>query len=377
MGMVGGGDGALIGAVHRQAAGMTGAIELVAGAFSSDAAASRRFGVELGLAKERAYGDYRQMLDAEAALPEDQRIQCVSIVTPNGSHADIACMALERGMHVICDKPLAGHLEDALRIEAAVRESGLVFGLTHTYTGYPLVVEARERVRSGELGAIRRVTVSYLQDWLSRPEDTSASKQAAWRTDPDVGGESGAFADIGTHAFNLVEFVTGEQVSAIAAELRAVVAGRRIDDDGAAMFRLSGGASGVMSVSQVCAGAANGLVIEVYGDRASLHWAHADPSLLTIRQRGEPDRVLRPGNNMDYLSAAARRRTHLPGGHPEGFHEAFANLYADFAAAVSAWPEPANGISATVTDGVRGMRFIRAAIDSSRNNSQWTTIETG
>lgn len=374
MGMVGGGSGALIGAVHRQAAMMTGAIELVAGAFSSDSKASREFGLGLGLSGNRAYADYREMLDAEYALPESERIQCVSIVTPNNSHADIACMALERGMHVICDKPLAGNLEDALRIEAAVEKSGLVFGLTHTYTGYPLVIEARQRVSAGELGEIRRVTVSYLQDWLSRPEDTGASKQAVWRTDPDVGGESGAFADIGTHAFNLVEFVTGQQLTEVAAELRTVVPGRRIDDDGAAMFRLEGGASGVMSVSQVCSGAVNGLGIEVCGDKASLHWVHADPNILTIRHRGEPDQVLRPGNNMGYLSDEAIARTRTPGGHPEGFFEAFANLYADFADALRAWPQPTDSGCATIGDGVRGMRFIRAAINSSNNESRWTPL---
>jgi predicted dehydrogenase len=372
--MVGGGSGALIGAVHRQAAVMTGAIELVAGAFSSDPKASREFGLALGLADNRAYADYGEMLDAESALPEGERIQCVSIVTPNNSHADIACMALGKGMHVICDKPLAGSLEDALRIEAAVKKSWLLFGLTHTYIGYPLVIEARQRVLAGELGKIRRVTANYLQDWLSRPEDTGASKQAIWRTDPEVGGESGAFADIGTHAFNLVEFITGQQLSEVAAELRTVVPGRRIDDDGAALFRLAGGASGVMSVSQVCPGAVNGLSIEVYGDEASLHWAHADPNILTIRHRGEPDRVLRPGNNMAYLSGEAVARSHTPGGHPEGFFEAFANLYADFARAVQSWPDATDNGCATVADGVRGMRFVRAAITSSNNGSQWTSL---
>ena len=353
---------------------MTGAIDLVAGAFSSDGDASRQFGIELGLDANRAYRNFGAMLDAEAALPEDQRIQCVSIVTPNSSHADIACMALQRGMHVICDKPLAGDLEDALRIEAAVSKSGLVFRLTHTYIGYPLVVEARERVRAGELGTLRRVSVSYLQDWLSRPEDTGASKQAVWRTDPAVGGESGAFADIGTHAFNLVEFVSGQEITEVAAELRTVVPDRRIDDDGAAMFRLSGGASGVMSVSQVCSGAANGLAIEIYGDEASLHWAHADPNTLTIRHRGKPEQALKPGNNMTYLSDRAVARAHLPAGHPEGFNEAFANLYADFARAVNAWPANTEDGCATVLDGVRGMRFIRAAINSSNNDSQWTPL---
>lgn len=374
MGMVGGGTGAFIGSIHRLSASMTGKIDLVAGAFSRDAEASRQFGLELGLAADRAYPDYRSMLDAEAALPDDQRIQCVSIVTPNDSHADISCLALERGFHVICDKPLAGNLEDALRVEAAVEQSGLLFGLTHTYTGYPMVIEARERVRSGALGSIRRVSVSFLQDWLSREEDTKASKQASWRTDPEIGGESGAFADIGTHAFNLVEFVSGQEVTDVAAELRNVVSGRVIDDDGAALFRLSGGGSGVLAASQVCTGAVDGMRLDIYGDQGSLHWAQADLNTLTIRRRGEPDEVLRPGRNVPYLSDAAMERCWTPAGHPEGFIEAFSNLYADFADAVTAFPDATESVCATVDDGVRGMRFVRAVIASSDSGSQWTSL---
>lgn len=374
MGMVGGGSGAFIGAIHRLAADMTGIIELTAGAFSSDAEASREFGTELGLSTGRAYGTYAQMLQAESALPENERIQCVSIVTPNSSHADIACMALENGFHVICDKPLAGKLEDALRVATAVEQSGLIFALTHTYTGYPLVIEARERVLAGEIGQVRRVAVTYLQDWLSRPADTKASKQSSWRSDPAVGGESGAFADIGTHAFNLVEFITGDQISEIAAELRTVIPDRLIDDDGAALFRMSNGASGTLSASQVCSGAVNDLRIAVYGDKASLHWAQEAPNVLSIRHRGMPEQILGPGANVSALSAAARTRCRTPAGHPEGYIEAFANLYADFATAINAWPNATDSVYASVTDGVRGMRFIRAAIDSSNNASQWTPL---
>ena len=374
MGMVGGGSGAFIGAVHRLAAEMTGSIELVAGAFSSDADASKQFGIELGLAESRAYSDFGQMIDAEAALPEDQRIECVSIVTPNNSHADIACKALENGMHVICDKPLADNLENAERVETAVEKSGLVFGITHTYTGYPLVIEARERVSAGALGNIRRVVVIYLQDWLSQDEDTKGSKQATWRTDAAIGGESGAFADIGTHAFNLVEFITGQQIVEVAAELKAVVAGRDIDDDGAAMFRMENGASGLLAASQVCTGAVNGLRIEIYGDKASLHWSHGDPNTLTIGRRGQPDQVISPGNNIEYLSEAARARCRTPGGHPEGFIEAFSNLYVDFANAIRAFPEPTDSVCATISDGVRAMRFVRATITSTNNGSQWTAL---
>ena len=376
MGMVGGGKGAFIGAVHRLAAEMTGEIDLVAGAFSSDAEASRDFGIELGLDNARAYGTYREMLDAEAALPEYERIHCVSIVTPNNSHADIACLALERGFHVICDKPLSDNLETALRVEKTVEKSGRLFGLTHTYTGYPLVIEARERIRAGEIGDIRRVSVIYLQDWLSQPGDTKGSKQASWRTDPVLGGESGAFADIGTHAFNIVEFITGQQITEVAAELRSVVPDRPIDDDGAALFHLYGGGSGTMAISQVCSGAANGLKFEIYGDKASIHWMHEDPNKLVICHRGEPDRILKPGANIGYLSADALARCRTPAGHPEGFIEAFSNHYVDFARAVAAFPEKTDTVCASIADGVRAMQFIRASITSSNNGSAWTSLDS-
>ena len=374
MGMVGGGHGAFIGAIHRLAAEMTGTIDLLAGAFSSDADASRSFGLELGLTDQRAYRTYEQMLDTESTFPEDERIQCVSIVTPNSSHADISCKALACGMHVICDKPLAGTLEDAKRIEKAVHDSGRLFGLTHTYTGYPMVIEARARVANGAIGNVRRVAVHYLQDWLSRAEDTDANKQSQWRSDPAIGGESGAFADIGTHAFNLVEYITGSSISEIAAELRTVIPERLIDDDGAALFRMSNGASGTLTASQVCSGAVNSLRVEIYGDKGSLHWAQEEPNTLIVKMRGEPDQVLRPGTNVTYLSDEARARCRTPGGHPEGYIEAFSNLYADFAAAVAAFPDQRATGCASVVDGVRGMRFIRAAITSSQHSSQWTAV---
>lgn len=376
MGMVGGGPGAFIGAVHRLAAGMTGDIDLVAGAFSRDGKASRQFGAELGLDPDRAYASYGDLFAAEAGLPDGERMQCVSIVTPNDSHAAIASAAMDHGFHVICDKPLAGSLDDALEIAAAAKRSGLLFGLTHTYTGYPLVIEARQRVAAGELGAIRRVEVAYLQDWLSREEDTAGSKQAAWRSDPARSGESGAFGDIGTHAFNLVEFITGERITEVAAELRKVVPGRLIDDDGAAMFHLANGGSGLLSASQVCTGAVNGLRIEVYGTKASLHWQQEQPNTLTLKMRNAPDQVLKAGANVGYLSPQALAVCRTPGGHPEGYIEAFANLYAAFAAGVRAYPAKRRieGI-AGIEDGLNAMRFIRAAITSSNNGSAWTELD--
>ncbi|WP_199564708.1 Gfo/Idh/MocA family protein [Parvularcula marina] len=376
MGMVGGGQGAFIGAIHRLAAGITGEIALVAGAFSRDGDASRAFGAELGLSPERSYASYTEMFGAELALPEDIRMQCVSIVTPNDSHADIACSAMKAGFDVICDKPLAGVLEDALRIEEAVKETGRLFALTQTYTGYPMAIEARERIAAGELGEIRRVAVSYLQDWLSREDDTKGSKQASWRSDPARSGESGAFADIGTHAYNMVEFMTGERVTDVAAELRAVLPGRAIDDDGMAMFRLDGGAAGLISASQVCSGAINALRIEIYGSKASLHWFQEEPNTLSLKRRGEPEMVLRSGAGTPYLSDAALAVCRTPGGHPEGYIEAFANLYAAFAGDVrdgGKRPGTPPGY-ATIEDGMSAMRFIRAANISSKNNSAWTPL---
>ena len=376
LGMVGGGPGAFIGEIHRLAAGMTGRFELVAGAFSRDPEASRAFGAELGLDPERSYGSFGELFDSEAAKPAGERMQCVAIVTPNDSHADITCAALEHGFHVMCDKPAAGTLEDALRMEQAVTASGLVFGLTHTYTGYPLVIEARERIAGGALGEIRRVAVSYLQDWLSREEDTTGSKQAAWRNDPARSGEAGAFADIGTHAFNLVEFMTGRQITRLAAQLRSVLPGRVIDDDGACLFELDNGAAGQLSASQVCTGAINALRIEIYGSEASLHWFQEEPNQLSLRVRGEPERVLRPGAGTPYLSEAAQAVCRTPGGHPEGYIEAFANLYAAFARDVAAHPAaPAvpRGY-ATIGDGVAALRFIRAARLSSDAGAAWTDL---
>jgi predicted dehydrogenase len=376
MGMIGGGSGALIGSVHRTAADIAGGIDLVAGAFSSDPDASRAFGVELGLAEDRSYGTFAEMLEREASLPPDERIQLVSIVTPNDSHADASCAALAAGFHVICDKPLAGNLEDALRVEKAVIDSGLLFGLTHTYTGYPLVKEARERITAGEIGDIRRIAVSYLQDWLSREEDTNASKQASWRNDPSRSGESGSFADIGTHAFNMVEFMTGLSITEVAAELRSVVPGRTIDDDGQAMFHLANGASGLLSASQVCNGSVNALRIEIYGDAGCIFWAQESPNQLMIKQRGKPDQILRSGANVPYLSEQATSISRTPGGHPKGYLEAFANHYLGFANAVRNYPEHDGTGCASVADGVAAMRFIRASLISSRSQSAWTRLDS-
>ena len=371
--MVGGGPGAFIGAVHRLAASMTDRFDLQAGAFCRDAEASRAFGRELGLASARSYGSYQELLASEAALPPAERVQCLAIVTPNDSHAEIAIAALAAGFHVLCDKPAAGCLEDALRMQAAVEASGQLFGLTHTYTGYPLVMEARDRIAAGALGELRRVHVSYLQDWLSREEDTRGSKQASWRNDPARSGESGAFADIGSHAFNLVEFMSGESITAVAAQLRSVVPGRTIDDDGSALFSLSGGAQGLLAASQVCTGSVNALKIELFGTEGAMSWQQEQPNTLVLKRRAEPDTILHA--NMDYLGASARAVARTPGGHPEGYLEAFANIYQAFAEAVTAFPEaPQPRGFASIDDGVAALRFIRAARLSSQQGSAWTEL---
>jgi predicted dehydrogenase len=376
-GMVGGGEGAFIGAVHRTAAAIAGNLELVAGAFSSDPERSRRSGAAIGVPSERAYGSWAEMIDQEMKLPADARIEAVSIVTPNHVHAGPAIAAFAAGLHVICDKPIAESLESGRAIVEAAERSGKVLAITHTYTGYPLVKQARALVAGGALGQVRRVHVQYLQDWLSRAEDTKSNKQSAWRTDPAQSGEAGAFGDIGTHAFNLVEFITGQRITRLACELRAVIPGRTLDDDGAAMFKLADGASGLLSASQVCTGDVNALKIAVYCDEAGLHWAQENPNELWVQRRGAPKQLWEAGVNKAYLGADAIAVSRTPGGHPEGYLEAFANIYRSFAQAVrgentmSSTGEPG---FATAADALAGMRFIRAARKSSEAGASWVDM---
>jgi predicted dehydrogenase len=376
-GMVGGGEGAFIGAVHRTAAAIAGNLELAAGAFSSDPERSRRSGAAIGVSAERAYGSWQEMIEREMQLPADARIEAVSIVTPNHVHAGPAIAAFGAGLHVICDKPIAESLESGQAIVAAARASGKVLAVTHTYTGYPLVKQARALVAGGSLGKVRRVHVQYLQDWLSRAEDTKSNKQSSWRTDPSQSGEAGAFGDIGTHAANLVEFITGQRIAQLACELRAVIPGRTLDDDGAAMFRLAGGASGLLSASQVCTGDVNALKIAVYCDEAGLHWNQENPNELWVQRRGAPKELWEAGANKAYLVGDALKVSRTPGGHPEGYLEAFANIYRSFAQAVrgentmSSSGEPG---FATAEDALAGMRFIRAARKSSEAGAVWVEI---
>jgi predicted dehydrogenase len=375
-GMVGGGQGAFIGGVHRTAAAITGNWRLAAGALSSTPEKARASAAEIGLAADRAYGSWQEMLERERALPADARIEAVSIVTPNHAHAAPAIAAMEAGFDVIIDKPLADSLANAKAIAEAAARTGRRIAVTHTYTGYPLVKQARRMVAGGEFGAVRRVIVKYTQDWLSRGSDIAGNKQAEWRVDPARSGEAGAFGDIGTHAANLVEFITGQRIAAICAELTALP-GRQIDDDGAALFRLAGGGRGTLTASQVCVGDANDLAISVYCDDAGLHWRQEEPNSLVVGRRDRPTEVWGAGANRAYLAGDILAMQRTPGGHPEGYLEAFANIYAAFGRALrglaAAGDEPG---FATMDDALAGMRFIRACLDSSRQGAAWVDLST-
>lgn len=373
-GMIGGGQGAFIGGVHRTAAAISGDWQLVAGAFSSTAEKSIASGTEIGVDPARTYGNWTEMLEREVALPVDVRIEAVSIVTPNHMHAAPAIAALEAGFDVIIDKPLADTLANATAIAEAVTRTGRRIAVTHTYTGYPLVKQARDLIATGQCGKVRRVMVKYTQDWLSRASDLENNKQAAWRVDPKQSGDAGAFGDIGTHAANLVEFITGERISQICCEL-TMLPGRQIDDDGAALFRLSGGGKGTLTASQVCVGDMNDLQIAVYCDEASIHWRQEQPNIMTVKRRDRPDEIWHAGANRAYLSPDILAIQRTPGGHPEGYLEAFANIYTAFAKQIRG-AETGGAVPgyATMDDTLSGMNFLRAALESSRQGAVWVTL---
>ncbi len=369
MGLVGGGPGAFIGPVHRIAAELDGRIEMVAGAFSQSPERSRAAGKAFRIDPERAYAGYEEMLAAEKMRPD--AIDFVVIATPNFLHLPVARAALESGFAVVSDKPATATYDEVLELEKVVAGAGLPYALTHTYAGYSLVREARAICASAELGKIRKIAVEYLQGWLSHPIENTGQKQAEWRSDPKRNGPGGCIGDIGTHAFHLVEYVTGLEVTSMNAALRSVVPGRPLDDDCSALLRLNNGASGVLMASQIAAGEGNGLRIRVYGEDASLDWKQEDPNRLRIKRVDGPEEIRHASGG--YLSADARAVTRLPGGHPEGYLEAFAVLYREFADAFEAWradkssklPPTLPGIKA----GVRGMRFIERAIESSKDEN--------
>ncbi len=378
-GMVGGGRGAFIGAVHRIAANIDGQIELVAGAFSSDPEKSKASGADFFLSPDRVYGSYQELVTKEAALPADQRIDFVSIVTPNHVHFPAAKAALEAGFHVLSDKPATFDLAEAKELAAIVKKTGRLYGLTHNYTGYPLVKEARHLVHSGKLGKIRKVVVEYPQGWLATRLEASGQKQAAWRTDPKRSGAAGCIGDIGTHAENLAEYITGLQISELAADLTAFVKGRKLDDDGNVLLRFKGGAKGVLHSSQISVGEENNLNIRVYGELGGLEWHQNEPNTLLVKWMDQPMQVYRTANG--YLSDAAKAAGRTPPSHPEGYLEAFANIYKNFATAIRARQagkklakdDVANDYP-KIEDGVRGMAFIEAVVASSKANAAWTKI---
>ncbi|QYJ16627.1 hypothetical protein Rxycam_02462 [Rubrobacter xylanophilus DSM 9941] len=374
MGMVGGGEGSFIGAVHRRAAALDGQIELVAGALSSTPEKARRSGRALGLSEERNYASWEEMLEGELALPEEERIDFVSIVTPNHMHFPVARAFVEAGFDVVCDKPLVHTSEQALELVRAVEKAGTIFCVTYNYTGYPMVKQARHMVRSGMLGEVRKVIVEYSQGWLVRRLEEAGDKQAAWRTDPALAGAAGAMGDIGSHAENLVATVTGLEISAVCADLTTFVDGRRLDDDGNLLVRYAGGAKGVMISSQISTGEENNLSLRVYGTEGGLQWRQEEPNHLLFAPFGKPLQILRRGN--PYLCEEARRATRLPAGHPEAFIEAFANLYLEAAAAIRARREgriPKRPPDfPTVRDGARGVHFIEKVVESSRSERKWT-----
>jgi predicted dehydrogenase len=379
-GMVGGGRGAFIGAVHRIAANIDGQIELTAGAFSSDPEKSKASGADFFLNPSRVYASYDEMVQKEAALPADQRIDFVAIVTPNHVHFPAAKAALEAGFHVLSDKPATFNLAEAKALAALVKKTGLLYGLTHNYTGYPLVKEARALVHSGKLGKIRKVVVEYPQGWLATRIEASGQKQAAWRTDPKRSGAAGCIGDIGTHAENLAEYITGLKIQELAADLTAFVKGRKLDDDGNVLLRFKGGAKGVLHSSQISVGEENNLNIRVYGELGGIEWHQKEPNTLLVKWPDQPMQVYRTANG--YLSAAAKAAGRTPPAHPEGYLEAFANIYKNFAFAIRARQEGrklakddlANDFP-KIEDGVRGMAFIEAVVKSSKANAAWTQLE--
>jgi predicted dehydrogenase len=371
-GMVGGGQNAFIGAVHRLAANLDGQIELVAGAFSSEAKNSQITGEQLLLNPRRVYPSYEAMAKAEAALPADERIDFISIVTPNFLHAPVATTFLKAGFNVVCDKPMTLTVKEAKALREVVRKSGKVFALTHNYTGYPMVKEARELVRTGKLGKILKIVAEYPQGWLLDKIEADGQKQAAWRSDPKKAGASCCVGDIGTHAENLGRYITGLKIDELCAEFTSFVPGRKLEDDANMLIRYHGGAKGILHCSQISCGEENNLNIRIYGTLGALAWQQEHPNELKFTPKGEPARILRRGNA--YVSDVAKKFTRLPFGHPEAFIEAFANIYLEAVAAIRANLSGKRGDfdHPTVDDGVEGMAFIETAVRSAASNGKWT-----
>jgi predicted dehydrogenase len=378
MGMIGGGKDAFIGAIHRIALNMDGLIELSCGALSVKPEVAVDSGKSLFLPEDRIYLSYEEMIKKESGLPGDKRIDFVTIVTPNFAHFAPAMMALDHGFHVVIEKPMTFTLDEARQLKEKVDQTGLMLCLTHTYSGYPMVKQARAMVQQGALGKIRKVYVEYPQGWLSRLSEREGNVQAAWRTDPKKSGKSGSMGDIGTHAAHLAEYISGLKITKLCADLNTVVEGRALDDDGSVLLKFDNGASGVLIASQVAAGEENALKIRLYGERGGIEWAQQEPNTLLVKWQDQPTQVLRAGSNYtDRLSSFATHNCRTPGGHPEGYLEAFANIYRNFALTLQA---RLNGLGPTkemldfpkVEEGVRGMAFIDNVVASAQSDKKWT-----
>jgi predicted dehydrogenase len=378
MGMVGGGKDAFIGSIHRLAANMDGLIEVVAGALSIKPEVARESGKMLFLEDARTYLTYEEMIEKESKLPADKRIDFVTIVTPNFAHFAPAMLALEHGFHVVIEKPMTFTLDEAKQLKKKVEETGLLLCLTHTYSGYPMVRQARAMVRDGVFGKIRKVYVEYPQGWLSKMSEREGNAQAAWRTDPKRSGKAGAMGDIGTHAAHLAEFITGLKITHMCADLNIMVPGRALDDDGNVLLKFDNGAAGVLMASQVAAGEENALKIRIYGEHGGCEWAQMEPNTLLVKWLDKPTQILRAGTN-GFVGEEAKFNSRTPGGHPEGYLEAFANLYRNFALALSARIDgtqaPAVLDFPSVEDGIRGMAFIDNVVKSGQSTEKWTKFE--
>lgn len=371
--MIGGGDGAFIGSVHRHAMALDGHYELVCGAFSRNRENNHETANKLGLSTKRAYDSWQTLLTAEQALNEDERMQVLVIVTPNHLHVPISTAALEAGFHVFCEKPAGINTQEVQALKETLSGSQGLYGLAHTYIGYPMVWQARHMVQTGRLGTLRKVFVEYPQGWLSQKQEDN-NKQASWRTDPAQSGASGCMGDIGTHAFGLAEFISTQHVTRLCAHMQTHVEGRRLDDDGAALFSMDGDASGVLMASQVCLGEENALKIRLYGDKGALEWSQMEPNSLLFRSADEPYQVFRAGQGQPGLCEEASQRCRLPAGHPEGYLEAMANLYSYFAQAVRAGNTgTASGVPG-LDSGLRGMKFIDTMLASSNSEQKWHSL---
>ena len=380
MGMVGGGQDAFIGAIHRLAANMDGLIEICCGALSINPEIAVTSGKALFLPESRTYLTYEEMIKAESALPEGERMDFVTIVTPNFAHFAPAMMALDYGFNVVIEKPITFSLEEAKLLKAKLEETGLILCLTHTYSGYPMVKQAKAMVREGKLGKIRKVWVEYPQGWLSTLSEREGNAQAAWRTDPKKSGKSSVMGDIGTHAAHLAEYITGAKITDICAELNTLVEGRIMDDDGAVLLKFDNGSKGVLMASQVAAGEENALKIRVYGENGGIEWLQHDPNTLIVKWLNEPIQILRAGSNYNHLSSFATHNCRTPGGHPEGYLEAFANIYRNFALTLGCKldgkvPTPEMLDFPSVEDGLRGMAFIDSVVASSLSDKKWTPYQ--